>query len=1171
MDVDLALVSALQLRELLQQHSPSSPQVQELASQCEKLLEVARDILKVKGADPKVEQAWHDLTEALVFFRSIAAADEDLAQNKQEQQEPSAVDSAWPRCAERTGSDSGKKHRHASSTSSKRRKNDKDDVAHRSESHSAVHDNLETLFSDWPHADLLDTGPDTGVAASSSPPHQSYSWGEGKADDAFASANSSSAAAATGAGTVPQGEPAAHRRRGADRGSKARGKGCRTARQAVHDVSSSETSSSSLSRSTSTRSRDSRDSTLSNRRHGHWKEKRRSHQRHAASAEVSLSAPHTSSIVELKAAGDWCCCLCVASLRASLHLPSSRNSFRLAVELDVPSYNVEGVEEGAPVADGVGSINNGSFQGVVTWDHRVSFLIKTTRKKSRRHRDGSSPASKAVHALQQQGQMRFLISCPEDKGPCLVGDFALHSTAREETTFHQVPLHYTSQSTFSSGGTECGFLFFSIQVDVVSTARVATNVAGTSHPSSTSGPTALISHDRDAGDKEGHTSRQLRSRAAGDPGATRDSDLVARCEAAQKESAALHQQNGALQAHIQEQQQVLMQQHHQLQLLHAQVQQMNANLNDAFQRLTAYEAQCQQQLHTLHQVQQQRDAAAANAAAEKAKLQREMLQVEDDLEAAREEEKRLQELVRKHKKEADQLDRELQQEVGRRKAAENKAEKQDQRIAELTTLLNNARSRIRHERQRTGDLVVKLEGRAMKTNFHEKASTHTSAAADGQHQLLSLTWGLDSPPFFSGLPASLTKGDEEERDPWNSSQRKQQAHARIHSPSDPEQAQSESVRTSRQPATHALSLVAATPLWSDPIILRRVIPPSQLSEKGGNALLLALQEGYTALMQTEVDFSEKAVKGVLLDTSFLRVEWCSSIHGGCGSGTPHDSPSHLSGAVAATALFAISVTSDISAVPVITVTLEQEVFEGGRIMLAGRPSQQPRGLYVCGQLEASRPSRDAPILLINVLTSDSLTQSFRLKLPLPAAAFCGPSPLTGEAFSLQWRSLEMQEDAVLVDLSLSHLRSAVSLLALGGRFAVLPVSEEADARSRDARRAGTTCIHASSVFPRMDANTRGLRRSRVQQCIEGFEDDFALKEARILCLVELAVRQNASSMAPQHSSALRYRAREPNGALRVRCRDTALRCSVLEALLQQLITPQQLLDAAETTVAHKRR
>ncbi|KAL8452700.1 hypothetical protein Emed_001264 [Eimeria media] len=1170
MDVDLALVSALQLRELLQQHSPSSPQVQELAAQCEKLLAVAGDALKVKGADPKVEQAWHDLSEALVFFRSIAAADEDLAKKKQEKHEPSAVESARQPRAERAGSDSAKKHRHASSSSSRRRKKDTNDevVAHNADPHVAVQDNLETLFSDWPHADLLDTGLAPGPAPSSLPLNQSFPWGESKAGDAFPSTNPGAVAAAAEAGAVSRRDAGAHRR------SKARSKGSRSARQAAQDASSSETSSSSASRSTSTRSRDSRDSTLSNRRHGHWKERGRSHQRHAASEEVLLPAPQASSSAELKAATDCCCCLRVESLRASLHLPTPHNSFRLAIELNLPSYNIERYEEGVSVADGVGSISNGGFQGEVTWEQRVSFFVKTPRrKKSKKHKDSSSSASKAVLALQQQGQMRFLISCPDDKGPSLIGDLALHSLlspyssntsaswcctyccflceysrwlscdgftylAGDETTYHQVPLHYAPQST------ECGFLFFSIHTEVASAARGATGSAAASRPLSIPGSTALISQDRDEGDDEGHGLHQhRRARAADHRGATRDSDLLARYEGAQKESAALQQQNGALQAHIQQQQQVLMQQQHQLQALHTQVQQMNASLNDAFQRLTAYEAQYQQQLHTLHQVQQQRDAAAAQAAAEKAKLQREMLQLEDELEAAKEEEERQQELVRKHKKEVDRLDRELQQEVTRRKAAENKAKKQEERIAELTVLLNNARSRIRHERQRTEELGIKLEAAAnAESSLKAELQASQEAAAEGKRQLLSLTWGLDLPPVFSGLPPSLPKGDEEER--------KQQTDGRIfHSLSDTEQAQSERVKTSRQPAaTHALSLVATTPLWNDPIILRRVNPPSQLSEECGKELLLAIQKGYTDLMHAEVDFSsEKVMKGVLLDTNFLRVEWCSSILGG-GSVSPEDSPSHLSGTIVSTALFALSVTSHISAVPVITVTLEQEVFEGGRVMLTGRPSQQSRGV-----------------------TSDSLTQSFRLKLPLPAAVFCGPLPLTGEAFSTQWRSLELQEDAVLVDLSLSHLRSAVSLLALGGRFAVLPVSEEADARLPDARRAGLTCIHASGVFPSLDASTRTLRRSRVQQCSKGCEDEFARMESGIPCLIELAIKQNASSMAPQHLSVLPYRAREANGALRVRCSDTALRCSVLDALLQQLMTPQQLLDAAEATFAHKRR
>ncbi|KAL8433223.1 hypothetical protein ACSSS7_004008 [Eimeria intestinalis] len=490
MDVDLALVSALQLRELLQQQLPSDE------PPC-LLLQI------VKGG--------HELLD------------------------------------ERTASDSGKKHRYASGSSSRRRKKDKDDVAHRAEdSHVAVQDSLETLLSDWPHADLLDTSPGAGAAPSSPPLLQSFSGGDAKAADAFAFTNSGAAAAGSGAGAASHGNTAVHRGRGADSRSKARGKGSRAAREAAQDASSSETSSSSASRS-----------------------------------------------------------------------------------------NVERVEEGSPLADGVGSLSNGGFQGEVTWEQRVIFFIKTSRKKSRRHRDSSSVASKAVHALQHQGQLRFLISCPGEKGPFLVGDLALHYTANS-------------------------FVLILLL--------------------------ALVLQP--------------------------DAELAARFEVARTENAALHHQNGELQAHIQQQQQVLMQQQHQLQALHAQVQQVNANLNDAFQRLSTYEVQYQQKLHTLHQVQQQRDAAAAHAAAEKAKLQREVLQLEDELEAAKEEEGRQQELARKQKKEADRLGRELQREVGRRRLAESKVAYQDKRIAELTTLLNNARSRIRHERQRTEELLTKLQAAA---------------------------------------------------------------------------------------------------------------------------------------------------------------------------------------------------------------------------------------------------------------------------------------------------------------------------------------------------------------------------------------------------------------------------------------------------------------------------
>lgn len=66
--------------------------------------------------------------------------------------------------------------------------------------------------------------------------------------------------------------------------------------------------------------------------------------------------------------------------------------------------------------------------------------------------------------------------------------------------------------------------------------------------------------------------------------------------------------------------------------------------------------------------------------------------------------------------------------------------------------------------------------------------------------------------------------------------------------------------------------------------------------------------------------------------SFWQVEWRCSTRFGTEKPNLGYPLASLPGRVAATAAFAVSVFSDISAIPVITVALENEVFEGGELL-----------------------------------------------------------------------------------------------------------------------------------------------------------------------------------------------------------------------------------------------
>lgn len=117
-----------------------------------------------------------------------------------------------------------------------------------------------------------------------------------------------------------------------------------------------------------------------------------------------------------------------------------------------------------------------------------------------------------------------------------------------------------------------------------------------------------------------------------------------------------------------------------------------------------------QQQQSLQQVQQQREAASRAAAAEVAQLQQQVLHLEGLVKAAEEEKRAHRREIRNYRIEAEEHNRELQALRDEHRSVDRKAKEQERTIGELTTLLTNARSRIRNERQRNEGLVGKLEG-----------------------------------------------------------------------------------------------------------------------------------------------------------------------------------------------------------------------------------------------------------------------------------------------------------------------------------------------------------------------------------------------------------------------------------------------------------------------------
>lgn len=75
----------------------------------------------------------------------------------------------------------------------------------------------------------------------------------------------------------------------------------------------------------------------------------------------------------------------------------------------------------------ISNISNASTARDVTWPQRVTFLIRWRRSKSKKNNSSSSRAAKALKALEEEGQMRFLIGNADEGWPLFVGDFQVHS------------------------------------------------------------------------------------------------------------------------------------------------------------------------------------------------------------------------------------------------------------------------------------------------------------------------------------------------------------------------------------------------------------------------------------------------------------------------------------------------------------------------------------------------------------------------------------------------------------------------------------------------------------------------------------------------------------------------------------------------------------------------
>lgn len=149
---------------------------------------------------------------------------------------------------------------------------------------------------------------------------------------------------------------------------------------------------------------------------------------------------------------------------------------------------------------------------------------------------------------------------------------------------------------------------------------------------------------------------------------------------------------------------------------------------------------------------------------------------------------------------------------------------------------------------------------------------------------------------------------------------------------------------------------------------------------------------------------------------------------------------------------------------------------------------------------------------------------------------------------------------VLLDMVPDRIRKAVTSCELGGRFLIIPL-DEGEPTEASLRRPGFMRIHASGAFP---ASAECTEASAPCSCPQQNIRESVSRGKYIPCLVELSVKRNAFAGTERQIQLVSQWGRTPSGLLRVRCTNTSLRSSVLEALLQQFLTSSQIIHASSS-------
>lgn len=303
-------------------------------------------------------QACKELEEALTFFHSIAAADEDLAkqqgadekQNHEHHQHESAA-SGRHRHGRRAERENSKRQHRGRNSSSKGKKKDKLKAAEAERTApDAPEKPVDSLFGNWPPIDF--TFPESQIVVpTGSTGLEVPSWGNGAAKDPFRLSAADSCAAAAAPANAPAGaaEESARLRRGRARThNRRRAKTSSTSRPCEADASSSDGDSSSsssssrsvcLSSTAETHRENSNESEVTKSN-----DKRRRRQRRinrsliqpCSDEEITASAAfHPAGTPEVSA--DDCCRICVSSLRAVFVANCAASPFRIDASIFVPS------------------------------------------------------------------------------------------------------------------------------------------------------------------------------------------------------------------------------------------------------------------------------------------------------------------------------------------------------------------------------------------------------------------------------------------------------------------------------------------------------------------------------------------------------------------------------------------------------------------------------------------------------------------------------------------------------------------------------------------------------------------------------------------------------------------------------------------------------------------